>query len=778
MYDDDKFGPVFPVGEGRIAGRSVARKMLDALGGAGSFRTRVMETPQGTVTLRSKDGMPQMTLKRTEEKEEGEIQELFALYVPLFHSCYGLFTTGAADECRVGVFRKTESFVPHPLDPLFLVRDVLRPLDSLDRIIDVWLLDVHKVTADMRAQTISEEGLINRSEYIYWDWRYQKEYSASHPFTWDKLGVDPKWGEEETGEGFIRLWRPNAIWRNGGAFPNFGHLDDRFDEFIVIPVQKREGKVWVGPWYHGQLSVENGVLKIGEHVFEKDPKDNYVEPYERPVTPSLRVVNYSGRPPEPDEGQRNYILTPGRSGNFRYDPVGKCSLALTNMLSECQGKGNIYICDDGTRYLVGVQARFVRHGYTPSDGRIYDVFITAYAASPFPWSSELYGEPTTTIGTFTFTLTIDHSGEPQSDLEYSPSGKKLLLLIGTEIDYGFLDLLDWCGELIFSGGSKEAPPSVELHELHDFRETHSESIEVFDMPIPGLSWDSSYTILSGDGSDDNPRIIEQKSTATCKPTLWNQSFEPWYEYSRRIENHDSFLMLISYGADDELKFLRYTQSVYLDNEVDTIETSSATGVTVTREYLSPFKPSEIVSETEGTLTLSKPRVRRIRRFCYELRLNDKIIFEDERTNTLTFRYMFVEKPFAMGYLTSYDSITFTGTRSSVAALTDLPEQRDGDNHYEWYGHNLSAANKAYVGTLHRYVFWHEGWDTGGHDPSLDPPDHRPVIVITLDGEVRHLTEQEYEDSLYYTNSDRGFRPWACYDPVEKRLSLTPYTTWF
>lgn len=60
MAFDDKSWPIFPTRTGGAIGHAAERQMLDAIGGEGGFRTRIMRNPDGSTTmLRTKNGMPQ-----------------------------------------------------------------------------------------------------------------------------------------------------------------------------------------------------------------------------------------------------------------------------------------------------------------------------------------------------------------------------------------------------------------------------------------------------------------------------------------------------------------------------------------------------------------------------------------------------------------------------------------------------------------------------------------------------------------------------------------------
>lgn len=67
-YDDKKFGELFPTRSGTPSGTAKERTMLDTLGGAASFRTRIERTADGDeVMVRTHDGMPRFTRKKREE---------------------------------------------------------------------------------------------------------------------------------------------------------------------------------------------------------------------------------------------------------------------------------------------------------------------------------------------------------------------------------------------------------------------------------------------------------------------------------------------------------------------------------------------------------------------------------------------------------------------------------------------------------------------------------------------------------------------------------------
>ena len=66
MFDDPKFGNLFPTRTGTASGTANERKMLDAIGGSNNFRTRLMTNPDGSTTmLRTKNGMPQFSTTRS-----------------------------------------------------------------------------------------------------------------------------------------------------------------------------------------------------------------------------------------------------------------------------------------------------------------------------------------------------------------------------------------------------------------------------------------------------------------------------------------------------------------------------------------------------------------------------------------------------------------------------------------------------------------------------------------------------------------------------------------
>ena len=62
MFDDKKFGVIFPTRTGTPSGTSNERIMLDKFGGSDGFRTQYQSNGDGSVTmLRTKNGMPQFS---------------------------------------------------------------------------------------------------------------------------------------------------------------------------------------------------------------------------------------------------------------------------------------------------------------------------------------------------------------------------------------------------------------------------------------------------------------------------------------------------------------------------------------------------------------------------------------------------------------------------------------------------------------------------------------------------------------------------------------------
>lgn len=61
MWDDDDF-QVFPTRQGLSPGKGIERNLLEAVGGADGFRTRIINNPDGSTTmLRTRGGFPEFT---------------------------------------------------------------------------------------------------------------------------------------------------------------------------------------------------------------------------------------------------------------------------------------------------------------------------------------------------------------------------------------------------------------------------------------------------------------------------------------------------------------------------------------------------------------------------------------------------------------------------------------------------------------------------------------------------------------------------------------------
>lgn len=92
-FNDDKFGVIFPTRTGPATGSSSERKMLDAIGGADSFRTRIQTNADGsTTTLRTKNGQPQFSTTEVSGRvvKKPVIEQLCAVKVPAYSSDYTL----------------------------------------------------------------------------------------------------------------------------------------------------------------------------------------------------------------------------------------------------------------------------------------------------------------------------------------------------------------------------------------------------------------------------------------------------------------------------------------------------------------------------------------------------------------------------------------------------------------------------------------------------------------------------------------------------------------
>lgn len=92
-FNDDKFGTLFQIRDGVATGAASERKMLDAIGGADSFRTRIQNNADGSTTmLRTKNGQPQFstTEPSISVPTRSTVEQLCAVKVPAYSSDYTL----------------------------------------------------------------------------------------------------------------------------------------------------------------------------------------------------------------------------------------------------------------------------------------------------------------------------------------------------------------------------------------------------------------------------------------------------------------------------------------------------------------------------------------------------------------------------------------------------------------------------------------------------------------------------------------------------------------
>ena len=92
-FSDEKFGALFPTRDGVATGAASERKMLDAIGGADSFRTRIQANADGSTTmLRTKNGQPQFstTEPSISVPTRSTVEQLCAVKVPAYSSDYTL----------------------------------------------------------------------------------------------------------------------------------------------------------------------------------------------------------------------------------------------------------------------------------------------------------------------------------------------------------------------------------------------------------------------------------------------------------------------------------------------------------------------------------------------------------------------------------------------------------------------------------------------------------------------------------------------------------------
>ncbi len=121
-FSDEKFGTLFPTRDGVATGAASERKMLDAIGGADSFRTRIQNNADGSTTmLRTKNGQPQFstTAPSIIVPETAVIEQLCAVKVPAYSSDY---TLAFVDVAYVSMDKDGGSQVTYPRDVYYATR--------------------------------------------------------------------------------------------------------------------------------------------------------------------------------------------------------------------------------------------------------------------------------------------------------------------------------------------------------------------------------------------------------------------------------------------------------------------------------------------------------------------------------------------------------------------------------------------------------------------------------------------------------------------------------
>jgi hypothetical protein len=372
-------------------------------------------------------------------------------------------------------------------------------------------------------------------------------------------------------------------------------------------------------------------------------------------------------------------------------------------------------------------------------------------------------------------------------VEFSPSRKKLLFVIYTpgnsnvDIPGSHIAL---CVEFTFHDGSEAELPTVsartiEFEPLVDVKLTkqavitRSASERVY-----------SEETLSGSGTTEDPWVVRTTVSYETRAEPYPQGMgvtisvgESYYEPTTQPGTSTcvvSNVLLITYGADDNLKILR-VKNIYIRDIILGPANAGTWTPAITVTERTQGGGSKVVSETAGYSAFEPTQRATIRNYrAFQITLDDgiteRVLYEKEFSEN----YVLGNRDTVDGSeLIPYYRRRFYALANEIHPDAEviffpptLPQSYSGDAFYQVLvdAPNSCGSNGAKPVSVYSYNFRHR------YD-NLEDLRGEEKAVVTLGGDVRVLTDKEYEDAL------SGGSFWACYDPVEGQLSLTPHTTW-
>lgn len=728
--------PVFTGGKNRPETRAA----LDGMGGERSFKTRIVPLSDGRMIVQTKGSMPPQVLFERDERIE---EQAVGNYV--FTTSRGIIAGGSATLSFVyldNLYKPSYS----TLEPFLVAVEDCKPILSSDGYYPIWCY----------GPTNSEED--------------RQHALAPSAFAYVLPG---------SGRTSVATWNPDP-----DEIEVFIHDGNRLKQNaslphgISIPGRLSNGRVRIGQLWHGLTRfMSNGELRIGEKI---------ITPLQAPWKLSNDVTIFD--PMESlAKGLKNYaVLT-----NNRY------SYVLDNHLATPTD----YVCADGAHFHLSIN---VTYSYSTLDGNINHARINCAIASSYPvifdrqtYVSDPLNKPIVPVlsqsyPAFDFDVLLD--GNAVSALksglssykqycsyriEMSPNRRKFAVLFLRKREAnGDLAGIDAAVECAWEndGSVYALPTGFSCNRVENVRNIVTHDVD----PIYGIAGqlDGERTTTWGD------HLIITKATRRWVVTSTTRTIpvhpfligDPANDALHNTTDVRESTTQIGYGADNTLKTItvKYVSTV---NKYP--GTGPGTGETVYehRQVLDD-KNNTISEEAFVSGEVVMPIAHDVANGYTSLQVlvNENVVWSDERRCG---HALIPRTGITLGgtiYRRFYYTLDADGI-SNVPVWAD-PVDRDRRFTGEWIELDPADAYRSrWIHGASNNACW-LSYSVKKLSLAGEVLVERVYLVVTVDGEVFQMTQEDFNASEYSPAGDGTYPShWVAYDPASRQITTEPNTTW-
>jgi hypothetical protein len=718
---DGLFDKVFP-SWARGVGQAVQRKLLEAVDGEHGLRSRTVRTPEGEVSLRTRDARPLFKKSGTQEPEPTSAPGTLCFQ----HSPHLTIRTPYAFSIPARTWRADECLPILGTPARF----------SMDNVVDIWQHDASLPSSSQPSLSTLAPGIV-------------------------------------TFEGFTFCpIRPHGMSAGAISLVSASLVDG---QVCVGPYL--HGELYA-TWTIARDSKNREVLKNGRMFvagherplpgwthFDTDAR--YIFPF---VNSDCVVVKLSGADPS-DGSARNYALCPrvGSNRDLLYDPLA--GITATD--------GDIpYVCEDGMRYRLVVWVTGL--GAATPDGvavrgtlTVQSVPLGAWARSPAPTIANIYSCP--------FDIVV--RGSPTSErvriveIARSPSQRKQVVFCSQQSIHDtwvsrarLRGIIEGAVEFVCAGGSRTEHPYVASSRAIPQDMLYEHHIT----GTPSTSIRSAFTVnLDPPAHTFSTRAISRENQ--CAPDVWEFTADLFTESrqtqeivptnvatgNRQVEV-DARAFLLEYGADEELHCIRgkYVSEYWREADAGTVSGNLVREVSIIKRTQRHPGTYAVISHTEDVVSQTPVVITKLpsfeglyyrktltildfnaELFSWELPLSALVSKQDGYVSTEQYEPLYNE----------YGHIQVpTSHHVPIPARDDETRELGLDYRFLPLANNLLRLNAHFI---------HPDIGSGTR-----------CVTVACDGRIVEDTVEPDSYSIYDA-------PWRCYDPVSRQILTEPNHVW-